>query len=79
MEEVNEFHPDWVVVNRKALTEDVEHIADMLMETQGKVRHRVDPLVTFLSGIDADDDKQIDEFWKARKAKAFEKLQEATA
>ena len=79
MEEVNEFHPDWVVVNRKALTEDVEHIADMLMETQGKVRQRVDPLVTFLSGIDADDDKQIDEFWKARKAKAFEKLQEATA
>jgi phage anti-repressor protein len=79
MEEVNEFHPDWIIVNRKALTDDVEFFVSTLMEAQGKIRQRINPLITTLGIQDQDDDKENEDFWKAKKAEAFAKLQEATA
>ncbi len=79
MKEVAEFHPDWIVINRKALSEDVEYVADILMETQAKIRQQVDPLITILGTQDTDNEKEAEEFWKRRKAKALKKLQRAIA
>lgn len=72
--QVDKHFPTVALLERSAVIEDLDHVADLMLELNARVRNTLNPLITTLGTITNATQADADAFWSKRRNKSFQRL-----
>lgn len=72
--QVDKHFPATTLLEREAVIEDLDHVADLLSEMTARVRNTLNPLITALGTPTNATPADADAFWNKRRNRSFQRL-----